>query len=39
MQSTQFWFQSFQHWQSESPEVLSLVMHSIWLRQRGSPGS
>jgi hypothetical protein len=39
MQSTQFWFQSFQNWQSEFLAVLSLVVLSIWLRQRGSPES
>ena len=39
VQTTDFWFQSFQNWQSEFLAVLSLVVLSIWLRQRGSPES
>lgn len=39
MHSTDFWFQSFQNWQSEFLAVLSVVVLSIWLRQRGSPES
>ena len=39
MRSTDFWFQSFQNWQSEFLAVLSVVVLSIWLRQRGSPES
>ena len=39
MQSSDFWFQSFQNWQSEFLAVFSLVTLSIWLRQRGSPES
>lgn len=35
----QFWFESFQNWQSEFLAVLSLVVLSIWLRQDGSPES
>jgi hypothetical protein len=37
--SSQFWFQSFQNWQSEFLAVGSLVVLSIFLRQRGSPES
>lgn len=39
MQTSQFWFQSFQNWQSEFLAVGSLVVLSIFLRQRGSPES
>ncbi|MBL8126773.1 MAG: hypothetical protein JNM64_03980 [Chloroflexia bacterium] len=39
MHSIDFWFQSFQNWQSEFLAVLSLVVLSIFLRQRGSPES
>jgi hypothetical protein len=39
VQTTDFWCQSFQNWQSEFLAVLSLVVLSIWLRQRGSPES
>jgi hypothetical protein len=35
----QFWFESFQNWQSEFLAVFSLVILSIWLRQRDSPQS
>lgn len=34
-----FWFESFQNWQSEFLSVLSIVVLSIWLRQKGSPES
>jgi hypothetical protein len=34
-----FWFQSFQNWQSEFLAVGSLVVLTIFLRQRGSPES
>lgn len=37
--SSQFWFQSFQNWQSEFLAVLSIVILSIFLRQKGSPES
>jgi hypothetical protein len=37
--SSQFWFQSFQNWQSEFLAVGAIVVLSIWLRQRGSPES
>ncbi|HEU0015650.1 MAG TPA: DUF6766 family protein [Longimicrobium sp.] len=35
----QFWFESFQNWQSEFLAVLAIVMLSIFLRQHGSPES
>jgi hypothetical protein len=34
-----FWFESFQNWQSEFLAIASMVMLSIWLRQKGSPES
>ncbi|HET9249261.1 MAG TPA: DUF6766 family protein [Actinomycetota bacterium] len=34
-----FWFQSFQNWQSEFVAVGSIVVLTIFLRQRGSPES
>ena len=34
-----FWFQSFQNWQSEFLAVGTIVVLSIFLRQRGSPES
>jgi|SRR5688572_20435244 len=37
--SSQFWFESFQNWQSEFLAVGALTVLSIWLRQRGSPES
>ena len=39
MTTSQFWFESFQNWQSEFLAVGSLVVLSIFLRQRGSPES
>jgi hypothetical protein len=36
---SQFWFQSFQNWQSEFLGLGAMVVLSIWLRQRGSPES
>jgi hypothetical protein len=36
---SEFWFQSFQNWQSEFLAVLSIVVLSIFLRQAGSPES
>jgi hypothetical protein len=39
LQTPEFWFQSFQNWQSEFLAVASLVLLSIFLRQRGSPES
>lgn len=37
--SWQFWFESFQNWQSEFLSVASIVILSIWLRQKGSTES
>jgi hypothetical protein len=34
-----FWFESFQNWQSEFLAVASIVLLSIFLRQKGSPES
>jgi hypothetical protein len=39
MQSSRFWFESFQNWQSEFFSVFILVVLSIFLRQLGSPQS
>jgi hypothetical protein len=39
MQTPQFWYESFQNWQSEFLAVLAIVCLSIWLRQWGSPES
>jgi hypothetical protein len=37
--TSQFWFQSFQNWQSEFIAVLAIVVLAIFLRQKGSPES
>jgi hypothetical protein len=37
--SAQLWFESFQNWQSEFLAVASIVVLSIFLRERGSPES
>jgi hypothetical protein len=37
--SAQFWFESFQNWQSEFLALVGMVVLSIFLRQRGSPES
>jgi len=34
-----FWFESFQNWQSEFLSVMTIVLASIWLRQKGSSQS
>lgn len=34
-----FWFETFQNWQSEFLSVASIVIFSIYLRQKGSPES
>jgi len=39
MASSQFWFESFQNWQSEFLAVGALLVLSIFFRQRGSPES
>ena len=36
---SRFWFESFQNWQSEFLAVVSIVILSIWLREKGSPES
>jgi hypothetical protein len=35
----QFWFESFQNWQSEFLAIAVLGLLSIWFRERGSPQS
>lgn len=37
--TSQFWFESFQNWQSEFLAVAVLLVLSVFLRQRGSPES
>jgi hypothetical protein len=39
LQTPQFWFESFQSWQSEFLALLAMVLLSVYLRQRGSPES
>ena len=39
MTSSQFWFESFQNWQSEFLSLAAMVVFTIFLRQRGSPES
>jgi hypothetical protein len=39
MATSQFWFESFQNWQSEFLSVLAMVVLSIFLRQKDSPES
>jgi len=39
MHESRFWFESFQNWQSEFVAVISIVVLSIFLRQKGSPES
>jgi hypothetical protein len=39
MGSSEFWYQSFQNWQSEYLAVFAIVVLSIFLRQQGSPES
>jgi hypothetical protein len=39
MGTPQFWYESFQNWQSEFLAVFAIVVLSIWLRQWGSPES
>ncbi|TLV01439.1 DUF6766 family protein [Dyadobacter luticola] len=34
-----FWFESFQNWQSEFLSIASIVVFTIFLRQKGSPES
>ena len=37
--TSQFWFESFQNWQSEFLSVALLIVLSVWLREQGSPQS
>ncbi|HZA03862.1 MAG TPA: DUF6766 family protein [Propionibacteriaceae bacterium] len=37
--TSQFWFESFQNWQSEFLAVAAIVGASVYLRQKGSPES
>ncbi|MEO7724294.1 MAG: DUF6766 family protein [Chthoniobacterales bacterium] len=39
LETSQFWFESLQNWQSEFLAIASMVILSIFLRQRGSPES
>lgn len=39
MSEPAFWFETFQNWQSEFLSVASIVILSIYLRQKGSPES
>jgi hypothetical protein len=39
MTGSEFWFQSFQNWQSEFLAVGAMVYLSVYLRQVGSPES
>ena len=39
LRTSQFWFESFQNWQSEFLAILSMTILSIFLRQAGSPES
>jgi hypothetical protein len=35
----QFWYESFQNWQSEFLSIAVLIVLGIYLRERGSPES
>ena len=37
--TSQFWFESFQNWQSEFLAIFAIVVLSIWLREKGSSES
>ena len=39
MKTSDFWFQSFQNWQSEFLSIGAMVLLSVYLRQKGSPES
>jgi hypothetical protein len=39
LMTSQFWFESFQNWQSEFLSLVAMVVLSIFLRERGSPES
>ena len=35
----EFWFETFQNWQSEFISIAAIVFFTIYLRQKGSPES
>jgi hypothetical protein len=39
LQSSRFWFESLQNWQSEFLAIAAMVWMSVYLRQRYSPES
>jgi hypothetical protein len=39
METSRFWFESLQNWQSEFLAMGLMVLLSVWLRQKGSPES
>lgn len=39
LEASQFWFESFQNWQSEFLAIASMVILSIFLREKDSPES
>jgi hypothetical protein len=39
VETSKFWFESFQNWQSEFLAVFAIVVLSVYLRQKGSPES
>ncbi len=39
METSRFWFESLQNWQSEFLAIGLMVVLTIWLRQKGSPES
>jgi hypothetical protein len=39
LQTSRFWFESLQNWQSEFLAVFAIVVLTVFLRQRGSPES
>lgn len=39
MQTSRFWFESFQNWQSEFLSIGAMIVLTIFLRQKGSPES
>ncbi len=39
IEKSQFWFESFENWQSEFLSIFSMVVLTIFLRQKGSPQS
>lgn len=39
LETSEFWFQSMQNWQSEFLAIAAMVLLAVWLRQKGSPES